>query len=208
MARAALSLGLVAVIGTLLLTGVDALTRERIAQQERRVLLEQLGQIVPDRFDNEPLDDRFTFRAEPWFPKGQQVTAYRARLAGEPVAVVLRFLAVNGYNGNISLLAGINYDGSLRGVRVVSHRETPGLGDGIEAEKSDWVRSFEGKSLGRPPPERWAVRRDGGDFDQFTGATITPRAVVEAVRRALEYYAVNREALFERPADDRKETGG
>ncbi|NNK34233.1 MAG: electron transport complex subunit RsxG [Xanthomonadales bacterium] len=208
MARAALSLGLVAVIGTLLLTGVDALTRERIAQQERRVLLEQLGQIVPDRFDNEPLDDRFTFRAEPWFPKGQQVTAYRARLAGEPVAVVLRFLAVNGYNGNISLLAGINYDGSLRGVRVVSHRETPGLGDGIEAEKSDWVRSFEGKSLGRPPPERWAVRRDGGDFDQFTGATITPRAVVEAVRRALEYHAVNREALFERPADDRKETGG
>ncbi|MBT8060957.1 MAG: electron transport complex subunit RsxG [Gammaproteobacteria bacterium] len=208
MARAALSLGLVAVIGTLLLTGVDALTRERIAQQERRVLLEQLGQIVPDRFDNEPLDDRFTFRAEPWFPKGQQVTAYRARLAGEPVAVVLRFLAVNGYNGNISLLAGINYDGSLRGVRVVSHRETPGLGDGIEAEKSDWVRSFDGKSLGRPPLERWAVRRDGGDFDQFTGATITPRAVVEAVRRALEYHAVNREALFERPADDRKETGG
>ncbi|NNJ64576.1 MAG: electron transport complex subunit RsxG [Xanthomonadales bacterium] len=208
MARAALSLGLVAVIGTLLLTGVDALTRERIAQQERRVLLEQLGQIVPVRFDNEPLDDRFTFRAEPWFPKGQQVTAYRARLAGEPVAVVLRFLAVNGYNGNISLLAGINYDGSLRGVRVVSHRETPGLGDGIEAEKSDWVRSFEGKSLGRPPLERWAVRRDGGDFDQFTGATITPRAVVEAVRRALEYHAVNREALFERPADDRKETGG
>jgi electron transport complex protein RnfG len=208
LARAALSLGLVAVIGTLLLTGVDALTRERIAQQERRVLLEQLGQIVPDRFDNEPLDDRFTFRAEPWFPKGQQVTAYRARLAGEPVAVVLRFLAVNGYNGNISLLAGINYDGSLRGVRVVSHRETPGLGDGIEAEKSDWVRSFEGKSLGRPPLERWAVRRDGGDFDQFTGATITPRAVVEAVRRALEYYAVNREALFDRPADDRKETGG
>ena len=210
--RAALSLGLVAVIGTALLTGVDALTAERIEQQERRVLLEQLGQIVPDRYDNELLDDRISFRAESWFPKGQTVTAYRARLAGEPVAVVLRFAAVNGYNGNISLLAGINYDGSLRGVRVVSHKETPGLGDAIEAEKSDWIRSFEGTSIGRPPLERWTVRRDGGEFDQFTGATITPRAVVEAVRRALEYYAVNRDALFAPPgggsAQDRAEAAG
>ncbi|MDX1654282.1 MAG: RnfABCDGE type electron transport complex subunit G, partial [Candidatus Competibacteraceae bacterium] len=94
------------------------------------------------------------------------------------------------------LLVGVNWDGTVAGVRVLAHRETPGLGDGIEAERSDWIESFQGKSLGNPPAQQWAVKKDGGAFDQFTGATITPRAVVGAVRRFLEYYRVNRERLF------------
>jgi len=206
MLRSAAALGLVAIAGTSLLTGVDYLTADRIAAQERRVILEQLGQLIPQHYDNQLLDDHFTFRAESYFPNGQEVIAYRARLQGEPQAVVLKFNAVNGYNGNITLLAGINSDGSLRGVRIISHKETPGLGDAIETEKSDWALSFSGKSLSNPEPDKWAVKRDGGKFDQFTGATITPRAVVDAVRLALEYFKANHEYLFDTAAESVKST--
>lgn len=198
--KSAASLALVAIIGTALLAGVNGLTAERIAAQERRVMLEQLGQIIPDQYDNALLDDRISFQHEHYFPRGQTVTAYRARQQNEPVAVILKFNAVNGYNGDITLLAGIDVDGSLRGVRVISHRETPGLGDFIEVEKGDWINGFTGKSLANPDRTDWAVRRDGGKFDQFTGATITPRAVVEAVRDVLEFYAINQEQLFTLPA--------
>ena len=195
--KSALSLGLVAIIGTTLLSGVDRVTAERIAQQERRVVLQQLGQIIPPgRYDNALQDDLFTFTDETWFPQGQQVVAYRARRNGQPVAVILRFAAVDGYSGPIDLLAGIEADGRLAGVRVITHRETPGLGDAIEAGKSDWIRSFDGKSLGAPPAAEWTVRRDGGAFDQFTGATITPRAVIRAVRLALEYHERHRDLLY------------
>jgi electron transport complex protein RnfG len=199
--RSAASLGLVAVAGTTLLAGVHHLTAERIAAQERRAVLEQLAQIIPaNRYDNELQDDWITVSDEQHFPRGQQVVAYRARRGGQPVAVIFRFAAMHGYNGPIHLLAGIEADGSLLGVRITSHRETPGLGDAIETEKSDWIRSFDSRSLRSPEPARWSVRRDGGAFDQFTGATITPRAVVEAVRHALEYHQANRQALFEAPA--------
>ena len=201
MLRSAAALGLVAIAGTGLLTGVDFLTADRIAMQERRVILEQLGQIIPEQYDNQLLDDRFSFKDEQYFPKGQTVLAYRARQQGEPRAVILKFNAVKGYNGDITLLAGINSNGSLRGVRVISHKETPSLGDAIEIEKSDWVLDFDGKSLENTEPDKWAVKRDGGEFDQFTGATITPRAVVLAVRLALEYFEANRDFLFDTPAE-------
>lgn len=204
--RSAAALGVVAIIGTALLTGVFRLTADRIAEQERRVVREQLAQILsPDEYDNSLQDDAIAFFDEARFPRGQEVTAYRARREGEAVAVILRFRAVNGYNGDIHLLAGIYADGRLAGVRVVSHRETPGLGDGIESERSDWVQAFDGRSLGDPETSGWAVRRDGGEFDQFTGATITPRAVVAAVRMALEYFAQNRAALFDAPAGDKEQ---
>ena len=150
--RTAGSLALVAIIGTGLLAGVNHLTEERIADQERRMVLERLGQIVPGDHDPGLLEDRIEFRDETHFPGGQQVTAWRARRDGQPLALVMRFDAINGYNGRIALLAGINHDGSLRGVRVVSHKETPGLGDGIELRKSDWIRSFDDKRLDDPPP--------------------------------------------------------
>ena len=205
--RSALSLGLVAVIGTTLLSGVNELTVERIAEQERRVVLEQLGQIIaPVRYDNELQDDWFAFSDEASFPQGQRVVAYRARRGGKPVAIILRFAAVDGYNGHIGLLAGIEPDGRLAGVRVTAHRETPGLGDAIEIEKSNWIRAFDGKSLQAPPAPGWAVRRDGGVFDQFTGATITPRAIVEAVRAALEYHERHQEALYGAPAHSAEES--
>ena len=195
--KSALSLGLVAIIGTTLLSGVNRLTAARIAEQERRGILEQLGQIIgPARYDNSLQDDWFAFTDEAHFPQGQQVVAYRARSDGKPVAVILRFAAVDGYNGPIGLLLGIESDGRIAGVRVTTHRETPGLGDAIEAAKSDWIRAFDGKSLDQPSLDNWGVRRDGGVFDQFTGATITPRAVVAAVRNALLYYRDNADMIF------------
>ena len=201
--RSAASLTLVALIGTSLLAGVNKLTAERIAEQERRVVLEQLGQIVaPERYDNELQEDLFIFHDEYHFPGGQTVTAYRARKNGKPVALVMKLAAIRGYNGMIQLLVGINENGSLSGVRVTAHKETPGLGDAIEIEKSEWVVGFSGRSLHDPEAAAWAVRRDGGEFDQFTGATITPRAVVEAVRLALVFFRENKGLLFETPVQN------
>ena len=201
--RSALALGLVVIIGTALLAGVNHLTRDRITEQERRVVLEQLGQILPaDRYDNALHMDVFHFTDETAFPQGQVVAAYRARKQGNPVAVILRFAAMDGYNGRINLLAGIDSTGQLTGVRVTSHKETPGLGDGIEIERSDWIERFRGKSIGAPATEQWKVKKDGGAFDQMTGATITPRAVVKAVKRALDYFAAHQQELFETAPDE------
>lgn len=203
MLKSAATLGLVAVLGTALLAGVHQLTAERITEQERRMILQRLGEIVAaDRYDNALHEDRFEFRNESFFPNNETVAAYRARSGGEPVAVILEFHAADGYNGKIGLLLGINADGTVAGVRVTSHKETPGLGDDIEIEKSDWIRGFRGKSLGDPPRSDWAVKRDGGSFDQFTGATITPRAVVDAVRRALVFFEAQRGMLFNSEAEE------
>jgi electron transport complex protein RnfG len=124
------------------------------------------------------------------------VTLYRAYRNGRPVAVLGTPVAPDGYSGSIRLLIGLYADGTLAGVRVLAHRETPGLGDFIEASRSDWILGFAGKSLHDPTASGWAVRKDGGVFDQFTGATITPRAVVKAVHRFLIYYEQQRERLF------------
>ena len=199
--RNALTLGLVAVMGTGLLAGVNQLTRQRVENQERRAALVQLGQLLPSsRYDNALQEDSYSFRDAIWFPSGQTITVYRARLGSEPVAAIFRLAATDGYNGDINLLIGINLDGSLTGVRVLSHKETPGLGDPIETAKSNWILTFSGRSLTNPAKDGWAVKSDGGQFDQFTGATITPRAVVKAVRITLEYFAANNDLVFAHPA--------
>jgi electron transport complex protein RnfG len=122
--------------------------------------------------------------------------AYRALLDGKPVAVFLQPTAPDGYSGSIKLLVAILENGTIAGVRVLNHRETPGLGDYIETNKSSWIHGFIGRSLGNPEPKLWQVKRDGGVYDQFTGATITPRAVVRAVARSLEYFQTHRATLL------------
>jgi len=188
---------LFAISGTALVVYTFDNTRERISANERATLLRKLHQLIPQQqHDNVLLDDTLTIINTPLLGTLEPVTVYRARKAGQPVALVITPVAPDGYSGIIKLLVGINIDGTLNGVRVVAHRETPGLGDAIDEKRSDWIHLFDNRSLQDPPLERWAVRKDGGDFDQLTGATITPRAVVKAVRQTLLYYRDNQDALF------------
>lgn len=187
-----------AVIGTALVAITEQTTRENIAENEKRVLLRNLYALLPaDQLDNDIAGDTRNLPASQLLGTSETSIVYRARKNGEPVAAIFNSIAANGYNGRIHLLIGIYVDGSLAGVRAIKHRETPGLGDVIELAKSDWVLGFDGKSLSNPHPEDWAVKRDGGVFEQFTGATITPRAIVAAVKNTLIYYQQNQQTVFE-----------
>lgn len=200
MRRAAALLVGFAVLGAVLVALTWDATEERIAANEQAFLLQSLADVLPAGYDNAVDEDAITVTDVELLGTPEPVTVYRARRDGRPVAAVLTPTAPDGYSGPIRLLVGIRADGTLSGVRVVAHRETPGLGDKIEVERNDWILEFTGRSLGNPPPARWAVERDGGVFDQFTGATITPRAVVSAVRDALIYFERHRDALFAAPA--------
>lgn len=197
MLGSSLVLTLFAMIGTALVAVTYQNTRDQIAENERLALLRSLQALVPaSRYDNDPLTDLRTVTAPAELGRSDPVTVYRARSAGAPVAAIFTAVAPNGYAGPIQLLIAVNHDGALAGIRVISHKETPGLGDQIEVDRSDWVHSFVGRSLGDPAPAKWKVKKDGGVFDQFTGATISPRIVVEAVRKALVYYNQHRDELF------------
>lgn len=195
--RVGLALGLFAVVGTGIVAVTENLTRAQIEANERAALRQAIEAVLPPvRYTNPILEDIIKVTDPDLFGTADPVLVYRARRDGQPMAVILAPVAPEGYNGAISLLVGIRYDGHLTGVRVISHKETPGLGDKIEAQKSDWILGFTGLSLGNPPEPKWAVEKDGGNFDQFTGATITPRAVVKAIRNTLKYFKNHREILF------------
>lgn len=196
--RSGVLLGLIALLGTALLAGVNALTHDRILEQEKLRTMQQLNSVVAvGSYNNDLLTDKMEFSDEAYFRHPGPVTVYRARMDDKPVAALMIVTAPDGYNGDIRILIAIDVSGTVLGVRVISHRETPGLGDPIEIERSDWILSFNDKSLLNPRDEGWAVKRDGGDFDQFTGATITPRAVVKAVHNTLIYFKANNKVLFE-----------
>ena len=192
-------LGLFAIAGTAMIALTFDSTAERIAAQERAFLLRSIQQLIPpSRFDNDIYNDSITVTAPALLGTRDPVPVYRARKDGKPAAVVLEPVAPDGYGGAIKLLVAIAHDGAVLGVRVVNHQETPGLGDAIEIAKSDWVTEFNGRSLATLDDRQWHVKKDGGAFDQFTGATITPRAVVKAVHNSLKYFSQHRDELFAR----------
>lgn len=187
-----------ALAGTGVVATIHSLTEERIIESERQALLKSLYELIPpSRFDNQPDQDFIEINNPLLGPYPSRI--YRIRKGGEPVASVLQIVAPNGYSGDIQLLLAVELDGTVAGSRVTSHLETPGLGDKIELRKSDWITHFTGTSLSEPKPEQWGVKKDGGVFDQFTGATITPRAVVQAIKNALTFYQRERSTLFEAP---------
>ena len=197
---AAFILGAFAAGGVGLVAITHELTDERIAANERKAMLRQVAAIIPtDRMDNDPLQDVIEV-SHPDLLGSESTRVFRVRGGGEPVAVVLTSVVPDGYAGPIKLLVSVLADGTLGGVRVLSHHETPGLGDKIETAKSDWVLAFKGKSLTNPGENKWAVKRDGGVFDQFTGATVTPRAVVKAVKNTLLFVRNEGTALYEKPS--------
>ncbi|AOY88119.1 electron transporter RnfG [Marinobacter salinus] len=197
--RSAIGLGLFAVItgGTIAVT--QAFTEQRIQEQAARAEAKALFEIIPESMrDNDLLKDTVQLPASDQLATKGPLTVWVARRGSQPTGIIMPVIATDGYSGNIKLLVGVDMEGTILGVRVTSHKETPGLGDRIETKKSPWIRSFDGRSLGEPPHREWNVKKNGGDFDEFTGATITPRAVVKAVKKALIYFRKNREAIRER----------
>lgn len=193
----AVLLALFAITGTFFVSQTYDNTIDRINENKRIALLNAFHVLIsPTDHDNDIFSDIIQVTNKELLGKNKPVNVYRAREGGHPVAVIINSVAPDGYSGNIELLVAIKHDGTLAGVRVVNHKETPGLGDAIEEKKSDWILSFNNLSLTNPEKTGWRVKRDGGQFDQFTGATITPRAIVKAVHNTLSYYKMHKEHLF------------
>lgn len=186
-----LILGLFCLGFGLLLAITDEVTLDDIAARAIEDKQNSLSQVLPDDLhDNNPVTDTLTMvNAE-----GKELTVFRARKNGKVTGVAYEIFG-SGYAGEMKLMMGIDADGKVLGVRVLAHKETPGLGDKIEVKKGPWIERFTGLSVGNPPLERWKVKKDGGDFDQFAGATITPRAVLKAIRSGLEFFAENKTSL-------------
>jgi len=190
-------LGLFAIVATTLVAFTEENTRSQIKENERQALLNAITSIISgDEYNNAILSDTLTLEATESLGTEEPTRVYRARNNDKPIAAVFTVVAPNGYSGKIKMLVGIYYDASLAGVRVINHKETPGLGDKIDEKRSDWILQFTGLSLDNPASAKWKVKKDGGEFDQFTGATITPRAVVSAVKKALDYFRSHRDELF------------
>jgi Na+-translocating ferredoxin:NAD+ oxidoreductase subunit G len=174
--------------------GIDAAA----AEEKMRAINEVLPKSL---YDNELLTDILKLPATPELGQDDESTVYRARRGSEPSALVLEIVAPDGYSGKIRMLVAVQANGELAGVRVTQHKETPGLGDYIEPKKDKnkarpWITQFDGLSLTKAPSPEWKVKKDGGRFDSVAGATITPRAVVKAVHKALKFAGENRERLF------------
>ena len=187
-----LSLGAIALVTCAALAVANQATRSAIDAAEERDLQNSLSEVLPASYgDNNLLKDTLQLSGS----DGKALTIYRSRKAGVVNGAVFQTTS-RGYAGDIVVLVGVDTSGTLLGVRVIRHQETPGLGDKIEAAKAKWIDDFAGKSLASPPPEKWGVKKDGGVFDQFAGATITPRAVVKAVKQWLEFFATHREEIL------------
>lgn len=187
----------IATAGALALTNLG--TQDRIASAERAAQQRALYEIIPlSQHDNDLLTDTIPVPQSGWIELGADANSkiHRARHNGEISALIIPAIAHDGYSGEISMIVGVNRDGTIAGVRILLHKETPGLGDKIELKKTRWIVNFNGKSLQVPVSEEWKVKKDGGAFDQFAGATITPRAVVGQIKRVLEFVAANHENLF------------
>lgn len=195
--RAAAVLAVAAVMAVALVSLVHERAQPSIEASRRARQLAELTAVLGDvAYDNDPLTDTVLLHDPELLGSEQPLTAHRVRRGGTTIAVLLNAVATEGYAGPIRLLLAVGVDGRVLGVRVLEHRETPGLGDAIESRRSDWLLGFDGRSLADPPADRWEVRRDGGEFDQFTGATVTPRAIVKAVKNTLLYVKEKGNALY------------
>nr|WP_282453004.1 RnfABCDGE type electron transport complex subunit G [Lysobacter sp. CAU 1642] len=192
----ALRLALVGLAAVALLEGLHRLTAPAIEAAQRERERQALSLALPaDQFDNAIESDRIAVRAPRWLGSEQPLTVHRAELQGRPSGFVIEAVAAAGYGGPIRMLVGIDGAGRVQGVRLLEHRETPGLGDYVDARRSDWPESLRGRSLRNPPPAQWRVEADGGRFPYLAGATVSPRAVVDAVRVVLQFAKAHGPAL-------------
>ncbi len=180
-----------------------SLTSERIAANEQAWLEKSLEPALAGlTFEGSVSESMLVIRRPHDLPGPDDVIIYRVYADEHPVAALFAVTARDGYAGAIRVLIGIEYDGTITGIRILEHRETPGLGDKIVSSRSDWVYQFDGRSLGDPRLEEWALKRDGGEFDQLTGASVTPRAVIKVAKETLIYFAAHRDEIFSASATE------
>ena len=204
----ALNLLFFTMIGTALLALTYNLTRDTIARSEENEKLKLIKQIIPvTAYDNDIMKDTAPLAADTLLGNDSETIVYRGRLKSLPSILAFEALAPDGYGGNIKLIIAIHFDGRISGVRVISHQETPGLGDYIEISKNNWITIFNDITLESNKNKDWNVTKDGGTFDYMAGATITPRAMVKAVHKALQYYKLHRDELFAVHPTGSSETG-
>jgi electron transport complex protein RnfG len=195
--KTGLTLAVIGAICTSLVAATYQSTKDRIAANDKALLEQSLAPALSGVFyDSGVTESRLVLQPPHDLPGNDPAVIYRVFAADEPVAALFAVTARDGFSGPIRVLVGLEYDGTVTGVRILQHRETPGLGDKIESSRSDWVFQFDGRSLGDPAAERWAIRGDGGEFDQLTGASITPRAIIKAIRDTLLYFDANRDEIF------------
>jgi Na+-translocating ferredoxin:NAD+ oxidoreductase subunit G len=184
-------------VGTLFLASAYLATKAPIEASEAAAKMKLFEQVLPiSEHDNDLLNDFVEVPAGGELNNRTATKAYTARLTGVATAVILEATARDGYSGDIKLLIAVRHNGSLGGVRVIAHKETPGLGDYIDIAKDNWIKAFDNLSFTSRPSEQWKVKKDGGQFDYMAGATITPRAVVKATHKALAYVEANKQILF------------
>ena len=187
-----------ALVGTAILAYIFMITRAPIEASEAEARLALFSQILPHQaYDNDLLKTELVIPPNPLLGNRTPSKVNIAKLGNVPVGIILEAIAHDGYAGDIKLLIAIRADGSISGVRVLTHKETPGLGDYIEIERNDWITQFNNESLAKSVAKEWAVTKDGGQFEYMAGATITPRAIVKAIARALQYFDENKSHLLE-----------
>lgn len=186
-----------AVTGTLLLSVIHTITESPIAENERQAKLALFKQVIPQSsYDNNILKTTLPIAPDPLLGNHKQTLAHIASHNNKPVGVILEAIAPDGYAGDIKLLIAIRHDGTVSGVRVITHKETPGLGDYIDIARDQWIKVFDAQSLDITKAPEWKVKKDGGQFDYRVGATITPRAVVKKVHETLQYFHTHHSTLF------------
>lgn len=195
--KTALTMIAFAFVGTALLAYVFSITRAPIEASEKEARLALFKQILPESsYDNELLNDKIDIAPNEELGNRLPTVANVAKKNGKTAGVILEALAHDGYSGDIKLLIAIRSDGSISGVRVLAHKETPGLGDYIDVAHGNWIKLFDNESVNKTPVDKWRVKKDGGKFDYMVGATITPRAVVKAVLKSLQFFEKNKQTLF------------
>ena len=196
----AAAIAIAAVVAVAVVALAYRIAAPRIEAHRHAEAIAQLTEVLGGLpFDNDPLTDVIAVRDPGLLGTDRPLPIHRVRLGGQPVAALIETVAPRGYGGTIRLLVAVTPDGKVIGVRVLEHHETPGVGDRIEPGRSGWLKQFIDRSLGNPPDSRWGLRRDGGDYDQLSGATVTSRSVTIAIRDALAWYAQNRTQVFGEP---------
>lgn len=183
---------LICVVSIFVLHGI---TKDKIEINKQKATLEVINQVIPLEYDNDLFTDKIELTVPSSINNTNRIMAYRARLGNKPIAIGIMPVLTKGYNGNISLLIGLSYEGQLTGVKILQHNETEGFGDQAHQDKTGWLKNFNNASLANQK-EKWAITKDGGEFDQLSGATITSRSIINSIYKTLVFYTENRDVFY------------